>query len=115
LPPAQLAVFAQVTVLTRAPVDVGPGIAGMGQRGVHRVIGGLDPGDLRGTATQVSGGLQRPAQALLAQPQPGRAHRPADGEALEHRGDHTGDRLVGVQPDLSIGLTPDQPDWQPRA
>ncbi len=62
-----------------------------------------------------AGTLQREGQALPAQPQPGRAHRPAAGEPGEDRVNHAGDRLVGMQPDLTDLLTPDQSDRQTAA
>ena len=85
----------------------------MGQHVVHRVIGRLGPDDLR--SADVGAGLQRELQALITQPQPGAAHRPADGEPAEDRGDHAGDGLVGMHEDLPVGLAPDQPDRQPAA
>ena len=64
-PLAQRAVRAEVPLLAGAAVDVGAGVSRVGQRGVHRMVGRLDPGDLAGLAVQVDGLLQRPAQALL--------------------------------------------------
>jgi hypothetical protein len=75
------------------------------------MVGRLDPDDVG--AAQVGGRLQRKLQLLLAKPQPHPAHRPGHGEPLEDRGDHAGDRLVGMPADLAVGLTPDQPDRQP--
>src|SRR6266508_4235296 len=60
----------------------------------------------------VPGGLQRPAQALLAQPQPGGPRRAAPGEPVEERRDDAGDRLVGVPAYFPVALAPDQPDRQ---
>jgi hypothetical protein len=79
------------------------------------MVRGLDPGDLAGLAVQVDGLLQRPAQLLGAQPQPGGAHRPAHRELPEHGGEHAGDRLIGVEADLPVGLAPDQADRQAAA
>ena len=117
-PPASLAQHAtgvKVAFLAGPAVDIRAGIGRVGQRRVHRVVGRLDPGDLRRAAAQVPGGLQRPAQALLAQPQPGGPHRPAHREPVEDRSDDTGDRLVGVPADLPVMLAPDQPDRQAAA
>ena len=66
-------------------------------------------------AAQVGGRLQRESQALLAQPQPHPARRPAHREPLEDRGDDAGDGLVGMPADLPVGLAPHQPDRQPAA
>jgi hypothetical protein len=79
---------------------------------MHRVIGRRHPGDLGVLAAPV-GALQGPAQALISQPQPHSADRPAHRELLEHRTDHAGDSLIGVESDLSVGFAPDQPDRQP--
>ena len=114
---AQRAARVKVAFLAGPAVDVRAGIGRVGQRGVHRMIGRLHPGDLRYPAAAPGIGdlLQRPAQALLAQPQPGGAHRPARGELAEDGRDDAGDRLVGVEADLPVGLAPDQADGQPAA
>src|SRR6266702_1454228 len=114
-PLAQYAILAEVTLVAGAAVHVGAGVGRVRQRVVHRVVGRLRPRDLAWPAVQVDRLLQRPAQALLAQPQPGGPHRPADRELLEHRGDDAGDGLVGVQADLTAGLAPDQPGRQAAA
>ena len=114
-PCAQRAVRAEAAFVAGAAVDVGASVGRVGQRGVHGMVSGLDPGDLAGLAVQVDGLLQRPAQALAAQPQPGSAHRPAHRELPEHRRDDAGDRLVGAEADLPVALAPDQADRQPAA
>ena len=87
----------------------------MGQHVVHRVVGRLDPGDLRVAAARSRLALQRPAQALLAQPQPGRR--------APTRTRRTGSKTAAMTPvtassgckqDLPVGLAPDQPDRQRR-
>src|SRR5680860_1047833 len=115
-PGTQRPVVVDVALHAGASVDVGAGIGGMGQGGVDRVVGRLHPGDVRWpAAAHVTGGLQRPAQPLVAQPQPHAAHRAALGEAFEDRGDHTRDGLVGMHKDLAVGLAPHQPDRQAAA
>ena len=114
-PCAQRAVRAEVAFVAGAAVDVGASVGRVGQRGVHGMVGGLDPGDLAGLAVQVDGLLQRPAQLLGAQPQPGGPHRPAHRELVERGRDDAGDRLIGVEADLPVGLAPDQADRQAAA
>ena len=84
---------------------------------MHRMIGRLHPGDLRYPAATAGIGdlLQRPAQALLAQPQPGGPHRPARCELPEYGPQDAGDGLVGVEADLPVSLTPDQAHGKPAA
>src|SRR5208282_4667159 len=79
---------------------------------MHRVVGRRHPGDL-GVLAAPAGALQRPAQALIAEPQPHPADRPAHRELPGHRPDHAGDSLIGVESDLSVGFAPDQPGRQP--
>jgi hypothetical protein len=79
------------------------------------VVGGLDPGELAPVAADVSGGLQGELQVLVAQPQPGPPRGPALGEPGEYRADGPGDRLVGMEQDLTVGLAPDQSDGQAAA
>ena len=81
----QVAVFTDIAVGACPAEDVGAGIGGVGQRGVHRVVGRLHPGDLCKAVPPIPDCLQRPAQVVVAQPQPGGAHRPAHGELVEHR------------------------------
>ncbi len=81
---------------------------------MHRVAGRRHPGD-PGVLTAPAGALQGPAQALIAQPQPHPADRPAHRELPGHRTDHAGDSLIGAESDLSVGLSPHQPGWQPAA
>ncbi len=114
-PDPQVAVVGDVALPACAAKDVRASVGGMGQRGVHRMVGGLHPGDLREPVAPVAVALQRPAQLVVPQPQPGGPHRPADGELVEHRGDDAGDGLVGVRQDLTVGLAPHQPDRQAGA
>ncbi len=111
-PGPQVTVRGDVFLGAAAAVDIGAGIRRVGQRGMHRMICRFHPHDVRGRRCRTGGGLQRPLQFLLPQPQPGRADRPARGEPGEHRGDHPGDGLVRVQQDLALVLAPDQPDRQ---
>ena len=111
----QITVRGDVLLGAGAAVDIGAGIRRVGQRGVHRMVGGFHPDHLRGRRCRTGGGLQRPFQLFFPQPQPGRADRPARGEPGEDRGDHPGDGLVRVQQDLALVLTPDQPDRQAAA
>ena len=106
-------VVADQPLLPAAAEGIRAGVGGVGQHVVHRVVGRLGPDDL-GSA-DVGAGLQRELQALLAQPQPDPAHRPARREPLEDRGDDAGDGLVGMHQDLPVGLAPDQPDRQAAA
>ena len=111
-PAAQHPAGVKVAFGAGAAVGVGAGIGRVRQGGMHRVVGRRHPGDLGVLAAPV-GALQRPAQALIAQPQPHSADRPAHRELLEHRTDHAGDSLIGVESDLPVGFAPDQPDRQP--
>lgn len=86
----------------------------MGQDVVDRVIGRVDPDDPVGGG-EVSAGVQRQFEALIAQPQPHGPHRATGAELLEDGGDHAADGLVGVFEDLSVGFAPDQPDRQSDA
>ena len=88
------AVGADVAVLAGLAEHVGARVSGMGEHVVHGMVGRLHPDDLG--AVQVGGRLQREPQALVAQPQPDRADRPADGELGEDRGQDAGDGLVGM-------------------
>ena len=106
----QRPVGVEVAALAGLAEHVGARVGGVGEHVVHRVVGRLDPGDL--AAAQVGGRLQRELQPVLAQPQPHPAHRPAHGEPLEDRGDHTGDGLVGMPTDFAVGFAPHQPDRQ---
>ena len=65
---AQRAAGVKVAFLAGAAVDVRAGIRGVGQRGVHRVVGRFHPGDFRDPAAAPGIGdlLQRPAQPLGA-------------------------------------------------
>lgn len=60
---SQLAVRADVALLTGPPEHVGTGVGGVGEHGMNRMIGGLHPGDLGGV--QIAGRLQRELQVLL--------------------------------------------------
>ena len=113
-PHPRCAVGADVAVLTGPAEDVGAGVGGVGQDVVHRVVGRVDPDDLGGRR-DVAILAQRQLQPLVTQPQPYRPHRTTGGELLEDRGEDAADGLVGVFEDLSVGLTPDQPDRQPDA
>ncbi|MGB8383542.1 MAG: hypothetical protein WCG47_20215, partial [Dermatophilaceae bacterium] len=104
------AVGADVAVLAGLAEHVGARVSGMGEHVVHGMVGRLHPDDLG--AVQVGGRLQREPQALVAQPQPDRADRPADGELGEDRGQDAGDGLVGMPADLAVGVPPDQADGQ---
>ena len=104
-------VVADQPLLLAAAEGVRAGVGGVGQHVVHRVVGRLGP---MSRAADVGAGLQRELQALVTQPQPDPAHRPADGEPAEDRGDDTGDGLVGVHQDLPVGLAPDQARLSPR-
>jgi hypothetical protein len=55
-PDPHLAVLAEVALLAGFAEHVGTGIGRVGEHGVHRVVGRLDPGDLG--AEQVGGRLQ---------------------------------------------------------
>ena len=101
-------------MLTGPAEGVGAGVGGMGQDVVHRVVGRVDPDDLGGRR-DVAILAQRQPQSLVTQPQPYRPHRTTGGELLEDRGEDAADGLVGVFEDLSVGLTPHQPDRQPDA
>jgi hypothetical protein len=106
-------VIADQPLLPAAAEGIRAGVGGMGQHVVHRVIGRPGPDDLR--SADVGAGLQGELQALVAQPQPDPAHRPADGELAEDRGDDAGDGLIGMHQDLPVGLAPDQPDREAAA
>ena len=86
-------------------VDVAARVGGVGQDLVHRRVGGRGPGQ-----PPVPGRGQ--LQAVLAQPQPDLAGRPAGGEPVEHRADRAADCLIGVRQDLPGCLAPDQPGRQ---
>ena len=86
----------KVALGSGAAVGAGAGIGRVRQGGMHRVAGRRYPGDL-GVLAAPAGALQGPAQALIAQPQPHPADRPAYRELLEHRTDHAGDSLIGVE------------------
>ncbi len=111
---AQLPIGVDAAVGAGAAEGVGARVGGMGEHGVHRMVGRRHPGDLL-AAGDVAMPLQREPQPLIAQPQPHPAHRPAHREPLEDRRDHPGDGFVGVQADLSVGLAPHQPDRQRTA
>src|SRR5205814_557532 len=64
-PDPQVAVGGDVALPACAAEDVRAGVAGMGQGGVHRVVGGLDPGDLREPVAAVAVALQRPAKLVV--------------------------------------------------
>ena len=96
---AERAAGAEADLVAAAAVDVGTSVGRVGQRRVHGMIGGLDPGDLGWP--QAGALLQRPAQPLGAQVQPGGAHRAAHLELAEHGGDDAGDGLVRVEDDLA--------------
>ena len=113
-PCSRCAVLADVSVLAGAPEGIGATVGGMGQDVVDRVIGRVDPDDPVGRR-DVSTSDQRQFQALIPQPQPHCPHRTTGGELLEDGSDDAADGLVGVFEDLSVGLTPDQPDRQPDA
>ena len=77
---------------------------------MDRRIGRRHPADV-GRA----GGLQGEGQAFGAEPEPDLAGRPELGEAREDGADRAGDGLVGMEPDLALLLTPDEPDGQAAA
>ena len=114
---AQRAAAVKVAFLAGPAVDVRARVGRVGQRGVHRMVGRFHPGDFRdpGAAPGIGDLLQRPPQALAAQPQPGSPRRPAHREPVEDRGDDAGDRLIGMEADLPVGFAPDQPDRQAAA
>src|SRR5664280_844345 len=114
-PCPQVPITGDVPLGAGAAVDVRAGVRRVGQRGVHRVVGGFHPDHLRCRRCRTGRRLQRPFQVLFPQPQPGPADRPARGEPGEHRGDHPGDGLVRVQQDLTLVLAPDQPHRQAAA
>ena len=107
-------VVADLFDLAGSAEGVGARVGGVGEDGVDRVIGRVDPHDLGGRR-HVSVLVQRQLQALVTQPQPHPPHRSAHGELLEDRGDDPADGFVGVGEDLPVGFAPDQPDRQPAA
>jgi hypothetical protein len=98
-----------VALLTRFPVDIGASIDRIGQHLMGCRVSGRDPSQC------ALGGLRRERQGLAAEPQP---HAPCGthlGKALEHGADGVGDRRIGVQAHLAVGLAPDQPNGQSSA
>ena len=77
-PCSRCPVLADVSVLAGAPEGVGAAVGGMGQDVVDRVIGRVDPDDPVGGG-EVSAGVQRQFEALIAQPQPHGPHRATGG------------------------------------
>jgi hypothetical protein len=109
-PLTRLAVLIDVALAAGLPERVRARVDGVLEHAVDLVVGRHDPLDLG-----VAEAAHRKLHPLAAHPQPHLADGPELGEALEDRRDRAADRFVGVDQDLAVLLTPDQPDRQAAA
>ena len=115
-PLAQRAVRAEVALLAGPAVDVGASVGRVGQRGVHRMVGRLDPGDL-GTgcragsrpAAAASAGRWARSHSHVARTDPATANWPNTAAMTPVTASS------GWKQDLPVGLAPDQADRQAAA
>ena len=103
----QVARRIEVALVPRVPIDVGACIDRTGQDVMKRRVGGCDP-----AKCGVRVGLEREGEPLGAEPQPHAAHGAQLGEALEDGPDRARDGRIGMEPDLAVRLTPEEPHRQ---
>ena len=106
-PGVQPAVLVHIPLLASRAEHVGASVSGMSQDPMDLQIRRRHPFHPETPAVLI--GERQPFAPI---PDPGGPHRSQLGETVEHGGDRTSHRLVGVQQDLAVGLTPDKPDRQ---
>ena len=109
-PLAHDALVVDIALVAALAVGIGARVDGIGEHMVDGGVGRAAPTDLARRAD-----LRGEGEVLAAQPEPDAADRAEFGEAIEDGADRAGDRFVGMEADLAIGVAPDQAHRQTAA